>query len=690
MDFENIKSIAIIGSSNNSQKIGYDITKNILDYGYKGSIFPVNTHEESILGLRVYKSILDIDQKVDLCVIAIPAEGVANVLEDCVKKFIPLVVIVSAGFKETGNDDLQNELNEIIKNTSTRVIGPNCLGLISSKANINVSFAANFPKYDSISFISQSGALGTAFLDWTGENNLGIDNFISIGNKIDIDENYLLENIKDEKVIACYLEDIKDGKEFMRIGFENNVKRPVIVLKPGKTQQANNAITSHTGTFTTGHIPISVGLKQSGYIEVNTIGNLFNMIKGFAWLPIPKDGKTAIITNAGGPAVIATDQLVEKGLQLAQITDETQKILKDSLPREASIRNPIDLVGDALSDRFYKAMDAVLNEKDVSSLIVILTPQIMTQIEQTAKFIGEMKKYNKPVLASFIGGTLVEKGIKLLSEEKVPAYQFPETAIDVLSALVEYSNFVNSPTAYIVSNKKSKYYKDSHTKIMDMYMKAKESTLDVLSSNISEQIAKMYGINIPLSFKCATIEEAITLANTNVKYPCILKISSSNLIHKTEIGGVVQNIQNKNELKKAFLNLEGIIHNKGFKDAYIEIQKFIQGDINLIIGANRDDNFGNILIFGQGGIYTEIIDDISRRVTPIDSKEILKMINETKISKVLKGFRNQEPFNLDPIINTIESVQYLIDDYPFIKSIDINPLIVKKDEAYAVDIKILI
>ncbi|GCE24289.1 acetate--CoA ligase family protein [Dictyobacter kobayashii] len=407
----NIKSVAVIGASGNPQKLGYTIVKNLVDYHFRGVIYPISFHAQTILGIKTYLRVTEVARNVDLAVIAVPAAAVPEVLRECVDKEIPLAIVITAGFKETGEMGAccEQQLLEIIAGSHTRLLGPNCLGIIDAANHVNASFAASFPAYEPISFISQSGALGASFLDWISANHLGIHYFISLGNKADLDENYFLERLRSDKLVACYLEDIKDGKKFLQLGQQYNVERPAIVLKPGRNEAASAAIKSHTGVLAGGYPITKAALQQYGYVVVETIEDLFNTLKAFAWQPLPTFNKVAIISNAGGAAVIATDALIEQGLELASLSPTTMNMLSRTLPRSASIHNPVDVVGDALSLRYLQAMEVVLQEEDVSSLLVILTPQVMTEIEQTAAYIGKMKKYGKPILASFIGVAWLRK-----------------------------------------------------------------------------------------------------------------------------------------------------------------------------------------------------------------------------------------------------------------------------------------
>ncbi|GLV55209.1 hypothetical protein KDH_20560 [Dictyobacter sp. S3.2.2.5] len=421
-----VRSVAVIGASGNPQKLGYTIVKNLVQYHFRGAIYPISLHAQTILGIKTYARVSEVPRDIDLAVIAVPGEAVPPVLRECVSKAIPLVIVISAGFKETGEPGAgrERELREIIEGSGTRLLGPNCLGLIDAASSLNASFAASFPAYEPISFISQSGALGTSFLDWIGANHLGLHCFVSLGNKADLDENYFLERLRDDRLVACYLEDIKDGRRFLQLGQQYNCRRPAIVLKAGRSEAASEAIRSHTGALAAGYPLTKAALQQYGYIVVETIGDLFHTLKAFAWLPLPTFNRVAIVSNAGGAAVVATDTLIEKGLELADLSPATQDVLHQLLPRAASIHNPVDVIGDALSERYLQAMEAVLQEEDVSSLLVILTPQVMTEIEKTAAYIGAMKKHGKPIVAAFIGGTLVEKGLQLLAEKRSPPTTF--------------------------------------------------------------------------------------------------------------------------------------------------------------------------------------------------------------------------------------------------------------------------
>ncbi|GHO83851.1 acetate--CoA ligase family protein [Dictyobacter formicarum] len=684
----NVRSVAVIGASENPKKLGYTIVKNLVHYRFRGAIYPISLHAQTILGIKTYTHVEEVPRDIDLAVIAVPAAVVPEVLRQCVNKVIPLVIVISAGFKETGEQGAcrEQQLLEIIAGSNTRLLGPNCLGLIDAASSLNASFAANFPAYEPISFISQSGALGAAFLDWISANHLGIHYFISLGNKADLDENYFLERLYSDKLIACYLEDIKDGQQFLQIGQKYNCNRPVIVLKAGRSASAAEAIRSHTGVLAGGYPLTKAALQQYGYIVVETIGDLFHTLKAFAWQPLPTFNRVAIVSNAGGAAVVATDTLIEKGLELADLSLETQNVL-----RSASIHNPIDVAGDALSERYLQVMEAVLQEEDVSSLLVILTPQVMTEIEKTAAYIGGMKKYGKPILASFIGGTLVDKGLKLLDERKVPAYHFPETALNVLAAMTWYASY-RQRTAYNLPTPalKSPYYEEHHAAVNELYQQARALGLNTLPQVSVDELTRRYHIAAPESYVCKQVDQAVLCVRASVGYPCVLKIVAPTLLHKSDIGAVITNIKDEVALREAYYQLEALIRERKIADAAICVQKYIEPGRQLIVGATRDANFGTILLFGSGGIYTELLGDVVRRVAPLERAEMLTMISETRIAPILEGMRGQKAVDIQRIIDVIKAVEYLMQDYDFIQSIDINPLLVSADSICAVDIKIFL
>lgn len=635
-------SIAIIGASHTPEKLGFKLLKNILDAKFPGKIFPVNPDTTPILNLKVYESVLSIKSSVDLALISVKAEIVPSIFNDLSKKQVKNAIIFSAGFEETGKEGkkLQDEIKKISEQNKISLLGPNCLGIISTLNNLNASFSANYPKVGKTAIISQSGALLSSFLDWSLKNNFGISHCISLGNKIDLTELDFLEYLKKDpntEVIGVYLESFKNGLEFKKIVSEISTTKPVIVLKPGKSSEAKIAVTSHTGTLAGEDEAVNSALRQAGAIRANSIEEFYDLLKVFSSQKYPKGPELAIITNAGGPGVLATDKAIEEGLNI--------------IPISSLLKNPLDVIGDALSDKYEAAIQNVLKDKVQDALLVILTPQAMTEIEKTAQIITNLSKTTtKPVFASFIGGEKVESAIQILTQNNIPTFPFPENAISSLKSLlwyVEKKKSLNLPAVsiFITENKKT---------LAKKLMQNPISTVNVI------KIAEIY--EIPTA----------KIYQGNIKFPVVLKIDKPG--HKNAIGGVIKNIFTQEELNQAREKLLKL------SDNFI-IQEQIEEGVEVIIGAKKDKDFGHLIMFGMGGIYTEVLKDINFAVSPLSNFDALDLVKNTKVYKLISK-------NIYPVIKCLLSVSTLLTDFPQIQELDINPLIVHKTSAVAVDIKI--
>ncbi len=678
-NFFNPKSIAIIGASSDREKLGYGILKNIMDYNYKGKVFPVNLKSRKILGLKVYNSVLDIKDKIDLAIIVIPAKAVNCVLEKCGKAKIKNVIIISAGFKEIGNDGvvMENEMKKIAEKYKIKIIGPNCLGILDSVNNLNASFANGMVKKGSIGFISQSGALCSAMLDWASLNEVGFSRFISLGNKANITEIEMLEffkNDKKTKAVLAYLENITDGKKFMKVAAELVKIKPLIILKPGKSKASQKAMASHTGALASGEEIIKIAFRQAGIVRIDNIEELFNSAKFLSRYGCLKNNRIAIITNAGGPGVICADDLKKNNLKLASLNKKTITIFKKNLPPTAAVNNPIDVIGDAKADRYKIVLETLLSDKNVDGIIFILTPQRVTEVEKTANdLIALSKEKSKPILVSFIGGCSVEKVLQKLSKSSLAIYNYPSQSAFVLGKSWQSQQFQKTAWDYLRMIKKNAATKNKDKKTL-------KNNPDFIESL---NILKSYKIPIAESLLVNSSDEA-TEAARKIKYPVAMKIFSSEISHKTEVRGVKINIKNDAEVEKYFKEsykelgskLEGMI-----------IQPMIKGT-EIILGAKKDGNFGHLIMFGLGGIYTEIIKDISFRLAPIDKNEALKMIREIKSFRILNGYRNLPKINIDSIANSLVGLSNLISAHPEIKELDLNPLIATEKECFAVDVRI--
>ena len=674
-------SVAVIGAAREEEKVGHIILDNIINSGYKGKLFPVNPNADEIHGIKCYHSVLDIPGDLDLTIIAIPVQFVLQVLEECSKKNTKWSIIISAGFKETGIEGTKRErqLIEKAKEYGIRILGPNCLGIIDTECPINATFTPNIPPMGKIGFISQSGALGTAILDWAKTNKIGFSKFVSLGNKADISENDLFddwENEKDTEVITAYLEGVKYGREFMKISSRVSKKKPIIVIKSGNTDAGARAVSSHTGTLAGSARAYEAAFKQAGIIRANTIRDLFNYATAFSYQPLPKGKKVAIITNAGGPGIMATDECEKNDILLASLEKETIDGLKEFLPEAANFYNPIDILGDALADRYKKTLEVVIKDNNVDAIVMLLTPQAMTQPFKTARAIVEViGKSGKdiPVAASFMGGAEVKKAVRFLAEKNIPNFDIPEEAIDTLKVMMEYTDWKSKKEFPIES------FDVDKESVERVFGRCRAEGRLELGEMEAREILKAYGIRVPEAELASDIDEAKEIAK-RIGYPLVLKIVSPNILHKTDVGGVRIGIGSEKELEEDYDEI--LFHvRKYIPDANIRgilVQEFIKDKKETIIGMSEDPQFGPMIMFGLGGIYVEALKDVSFRIAPLSRQMAGEMIEEIKTTKLLKGTRGEDSSDIESIIEIILKVSQLVIDFPEIIEMDINPLFVKK------------
>jgi len=689
----NPKSIAVIGASRERGKVGRSILENIIFRGFKGKVYPVNPKAKRILGLRCYPSVEEIKDPIDLAIIVIPAKVVPLVLKECGQKRIPGVIIISAGFKEIGGEGvkLEKKVSKIAEKYNIKLLGPNCLGIMNRDINLNASFGQSLPQKGNVSLISQSGAMVTAITDWADTVNLGFSKIVSMGNKAGVEEDELLEYLgkdKNTEVVIMYLENIEDGQKFIEIAKSVSLKKPVIVLKSGITGRGKAAVSSHTGSLAGEDLAVGTAFKKCGIIRANTTEDIFNLSKVFSWQPLLKTNKIAILTNAGGPAIMATDALEHTGIGLAKFESRTTRFLKAHLPNASDIKNPVDVIGDALADRYEFSLDTILRDKNVAGIIVVLTPQTMTQEDKTAKAISRIsRKYkDKPVLTSFMGGKEVLSGIEILDKNHIPNFIYPEKAVKVLDLMWRYKvardklGRERKPRRVVLSKKE----KEGLSKIIKN-TKRQPSFLDI------RKVLNAYKILQAKMGIAKSCDEACKIAES-IGYPVVLKVASPNLLHKTDVGGIKIDLKSKSEVKKACHEILNSVRKSKprIKIDGILVQEMIKGGREVILGMKRDPQFGPLLMFGLGGIYVEVLKDVSFRLTPLSKKEAQEMVREIKTFKILKGARGQKPVDIKAIEDCLLSLSELSIDFPKIKEIDINPLIVKEKEAVAVDARIIV
>lgn len=672
------KSIAVIGASRQEGKVGHSVLKNLLQYGYPGKIYPINPKAEEILRTRTYSTIFAVEGEIDLAVVAIPSQFVPSILRDCVNRGIGAVVIISAGFKESGKQgsQLERELVETIKNSSIRVLGPNCLGIIDTASSLNASFAAGMPSPGNIAFFSQSGALCTAVLDWALGEDVGFSKFISLGNKADIDEVDLLLTLADDqktKVILGYLEGVSNGTRFMEVAREVSRKKPVIIIKSGRTQAGARAASSHTGTLTGLDTAYEAAFRQCGIIRAETVQTLFDYAIAFAHQPLPRGPNLAILTNAGGPGIIAADAVENSILQMASFRENTISKLRKELPSNASIYNPVDVIGDAGADRYEKAMKTIVDDPGVDSLTVILAPQAMTKIKETAEVISKISSAvsDKPIVSSFMGRLEVKQGIRILRSGKIPNYSYPERTISALEAMVKYRKWKETPSGKILS------FEIDKKKAKKIFTKAKEKSEANLTTEETREVLSAYGFSLPQRIVTETSREAISAANS-LGYPVVMKIVSPDILHKSDVGGVKVGITEKSQVARSFEDL--ISNAKRFMPEAlimgVTVEEMIVPGKEVVLGSSRDPSFGPLLMFGLGGIYVEVLKDVSFRIAPVTFNEAELMIKEIRSYPILKGVRGEEPSDLIAVRESLLRLSQLVTDFSEILEIDINPLMV--------------
>jgi acetyl coenzyme A synthetase (ADP forming)-like protein len=690
------KSVAVIGASTSPEKLGYAVLDNLVNGGYVnvGKVYPINPKADEILGQKAYPSVMDVPGDIDLAVVVIPYNYVPAIMEECGKKNIPAVVVISAGFREAGMEGLERELElvDIAKKYHIRLIGPNCLGIIDTFTPVNASFSAGTPPKGPMAFMSQSGALGTAILDWAQAGRLGLAKFVSLGNKADVSEIDLLKawvDDPDATVILMYSEGLPNGQEFIKVAREVTKVKPVVAIKSGVTKSGSRAVSSHTGSLAGSEQAYQAAFEQAGVLRANDMASMFDMALALGYQPLIKGDSIAIITNAGGPGILATDALERSGMNLARLKNETIQSLEKYLPDAASAANPVDVLGDAREDRYQFALEIVSRDPNVDGIMVVLTPQAMTEIEATARAVGEMsQKIDKPVLACFMGEAKVEQGIKVLREFDVPNFSFPERASLAFRAMSQYRQ-IKQRTDPVYE----KFQVDNQA-VSQVLEHAKREGRFAIGDAEAWNILKAYGLPIPRSKLAKTPSEAAEIA-AEMGYPVVLKIASPDILHKTDVGGVKVGLETADQVMDAF---ELMIYRveKYLPDAEIwgcQVQEMAPpGGLEVLIGMNRDPQFGPLVTFGLGGIYVEALKDVTFRVAPFTRLDAEAMLEEIRSKALLEGVRGKPPVDKHALVDTLLRMGQLVQEFPEIAEFDINPLIVYPQDqgVLAIDMRLVL
>ncbi len=670
------QGVAIIGASSNPTKLSFGIFRNLLQYGYQGKIYPVNPNAKEISGLTCYPDILSVPNPVDLAVSVVASHLTPSVLEACGQRGIKAVTIISGGFREVGPDGerLEEQCLEIARKYGMRLVGPNCVGTMDLYSGLNTTFIHGVPEKGHIGFLSQSGAICGGIVDYVRGKHIGFSNFVSLGNEADVTETDMIEYLAedpDTRVIALYVEAIKDGARFMRVCEEVGKNKPVVLLKAGKTQAGAKAVSSHTGSIAGAITAYKTAFKQSGVIEVDTVIDLFDVAHTLTCQMLPQGNRAVILTNSGGPAALASDSLGIHGFGLANLDQETQNNLRKFLNPSAQVANPVDMLGGAEPEDYERAFKEIAGDPNVDILLPILVPQALIKAEKVAEaIVNASKGVDKPVLCCFMGDEAVQEARRVLHENGIPMFTFPDSLGRVLASMRFYSEWIEK------SGKKAKVEipRDQKTveKIIERY-----GDFPSIGEKDTRPILEAYGIPVVEGGFASSLEEAKSLY-WKLGSSVVMKIVSPQILHKSDVGGIRVGINSIEELENAYIGmLEDVRKKKPEADIHgVLIEKMAPKGQEVIIGMKRDPVFGPLMMFGFGGIFVEVFQDVSFRIAPMDIQDAREMIFETKSGKLLKGYRNLPEFDVDSIVSCIQRLSQLALDFPQITEVEINPCLV--------------
>jgi acetyltransferase len=691
----NPQSIAVIGASATPGKLGNSVVKNLVESGYMdiGRIYPVNPKGGEILGLKVYRNVSEIGTDVEVAIIVIPAKFVLPVVEECGQKGVKALVIITAGFKEVGHEgqEAENKLLEIAAKFGMIIQGPNCLGIVNTHAPYNASFAAGTPEKGIVAFASQSGALMTGILDWSLMEKIGFSKFVSLGNKADLNEADFVDAFgrdPNTKFILLYIENVVEGNKFMEVCRRTTPKKPIFVVKSGVSSAGARAASSHTGSLAGSDMAYTVAFKQSGVMRADGMAELFDVANVYDDMGLPAGNRIAIVTNAGGPGIITTDFVETMGMQMAKFSNETIEFLRSKLPPAASVYNPIDALGTASPEDYKISIEASLKDPYVDAVLVLLTPQAMTKPTETAQvMVDEHLKYpNKPLLGVFMGGNSMVYPRVVLNEAGIPVFDFPGRAVNALAELYKYTIRRDSLT-----EDKPPVFKVNKDRVRKIIDKVRADGRKVMLGSEASLVAEAYGIRIARIRLATSTEEAKQIAE-ELGFPVVMKISSPDIIHKSDVGGLLVGLKTPKEVEDAFVQiLENSRRHMPRALIYgVDVQEMIEQGKEIIIGCSKDVQFGPMLMFGAGGIFVNYLKDVSFRLAPMTRNDVKELIEETKISTILKGVRGEPPSDLDALEDTILRISQLVSEFPDIVEMDINPVFLfeKGKGISALDVKI--
>ena len=690
------RSIAVIGASLDTRKIGYKILDNIVSGGYPGRVYPVNSKGDEILGLRGYKDIREIEDEVDIGVIVVPAKFVFDVVKGCAEKGVKFAPIISSGFSEIGNREEEKKIVACGRENGMRILGPNIFGVYSASSSLNATFGPKNIKPGSIAIITQSGALGIAMIGKTTVENIGLSAIVSVGNKSDINETDLLEyflNHEATRVILIYIEGLKAGERFVRVLQETAKQKPVVVLKAGRSKRGAMAAASHTGALAGSDEIFDYLMRQSHAIRAESLGDALEWCKFFANSPVPQEENAVIVTNGGGIGVLATDACEKYGVKLYDDYERLKETFSGMMPYFGSTKNPIDLTGEATSSLYQSAFEASFKDPDIHAVISMYCETAVFDIENLSPIIEEnyrnFREAKKPTVFCLVGGEKTENCVDSLRKRDVPVFTDPYEAVSCMGAMYTYYRYLKEPPARM-----DPVSLDT-AEIEKVVQKVKEEKRQFLLADEGQKVMKAAGIPVPSSFIARGLEEAVSAAE-KIGYPVVMKVVSKDILHKSDVGGVALDLVDKKEVIEAY---EAIVHNcrkasPRAKLEGVEVSEMVKSGVELIVGARNDPSFGPIVMCGLGGIYVEVMKDVSFRGFPLDRREVITMIKEIKSYPLLLGVRGEKKKDIESLVNTILKVgailQSRLDREPSISDIEINPLVVDDRGAKAVDVRILL
>ncbi len=690
--------IALIGVTVNPNSVGGKVLSNLVSGGYRGVVYPVNPDSEAVMGIPCYASVGVLPKQPDLAVICTGADKVPDLVRQCGDAGIRAVIILSAGFRETGAEGraLEQQVESYRRSFSgMRIIGPNCLGIIVPGKNLNISFAGAMPKAGQVAFISQSGALCTSVLDWAIEGQIGFSNFVSIGNALDVDFGDLIDyfSVDDNtRSMILYIESITRARRFMTAARACARVKPILAFKAGRFPESAQAAASHTGALAAEDAVYDAVFQRIGLARVNDIGDIFDCVELIGRNKIPQGPNLGIVTNAGGPGVIATDALIAANGTLAKLSETTMAQLNEALPSAWSHSNPVDVLGDATSKRLEKAAQLVLADPAVDALLVILTPQAMTNVPAAAKVVGKLvKETAKPVLAAWLGGVAMKEGVQVLIENGVATYQTPEQAVRAFMTLVNYGR--NLLTLYETPKDIPVEFELDRESLRKMLVLRYFSEDGLLAEDVSKELIENYGIPVTRPFAATTSDDAVRVAN-DIGYPVVMKIHSPEITHKTDVGGVILGLENDTMLRGAFDRMMQTVRERAPQAQItgVTIQPMVSArdGIELILGIKRDATFGTVMMVGMGGIAAELLRDRALGFPPLNERLARRMLEQLRIWPLLQGYRGRPGADVNRLIEILMRLSYLAADYPEIVELDINPLLVTPRDIVALDARIIV